>query len=41
LVVFITPHIVTQPTLSAEEQKHLENTVFVSPRLPETRYGNN
>lgn len=41
LVVFITPHIVAQPILSAEEQKHLENTVFISPRLPNTRYGKN
>jgi len=40
LVVFITPHIVEQPELSTEEQQHLVDSVYVSPRLPETKLGN-
>ena len=39
LVIFITPHLVVDPTLTEEEQKHLDNTVFVSPRIPEPRLG--
>jgi type IV pilus assembly protein PilQ len=37
LVVFITPSIVTEPTLSEREKKHLENTVFDPPREPQTQ----
>ena len=37
LVIFITPHLVTEPTLTEEEQMHLDDTVFVSPRVPETK----
>ncbi len=37
LVIFITPHLVTDPVLTEEEQRHLANTVFVSPREPNTR----
>jgi type II secretory pathway component GspD/PulD (secretin) len=40
LVVFITPHIITQPTLSDEEQRYLADSVYVSPTLPETKLGN-
>ncbi len=40
LVVFITPQVINQPALSEQEQKHLAETVFVSPKLPETRLGN-
>ncbi|MBL7214926.1 MAG: hypothetical protein ISS71_04535 [Phycisphaerae bacterium] len=39
LVVFITPHLIIEPVLSEEEQRHLANTVFVSPRVPEPRLG--
>jgi type IV pilus secretin PilQ/predicted competence protein len=37
LVVFITPHLVKEPVLSEEEQRHLENTVFVSPSEPKPK----
>lgn len=37
LVVFITPHLVNEPVLSTEEQEHLSNTVFVSPKVPQTK----
>ncbi|MCD6174901.1 MAG: hypothetical protein J7K65_03925 [Planctomycetes bacterium] len=40
LVVFITPHVIEQPTLSDEEQRYLADSVYVSPSLPETRLGN-
>jgi type IV pilus assembly protein PilQ len=40
LVVFITPQVIVEPQLSEQEQKHLDNTVFVSPKLPETKLGN-
>ncbi|MEN8126848.1 MAG: secretin N-terminal domain-containing protein [Planctomycetota bacterium] len=40
LVVFITPHVVEQPTLSSDEQKYLADSVYVSPNLPETKLGN-
>lgn len=40
LVVFITPHIITQPTLNADEQRYLEDSVYVSPTLPDTKLGN-
>ena len=40
LVVFITPHIITQPTLSDEEQRYLADSVYVSPTLPDTKLGN-
>jgi len=39
LVIFITPYLVTEPKLTEEEQKHLANTVFTSPRVPEPRLG--
>lgn len=37
LVVFITPYIITEPVLSAEEQDVLDGTVFVNPNLPAPR----
>lgn len=37
LVVFITPHIVKEPTLTEEEQRHLANTVFTSPNVAEPK----
>lgn len=37
LVIFITPKLVIEPKLTDEEQKHLANTVFVSPRVPEPK----
>jgi type IV pilus secretin PilQ/predicted competence protein len=40
LVVFITPQIIVNPTLSEEEQKYLADAVYVSPDLPETKLGN-
>jgi len=40
LVVFITPRVIEQPTLSDEEQRYLADSVYVSPSLPETRLGN-
>lgn len=39
LVIFITPKLVIEPVLTEEEQKHLANTVFVSPRVPEPKLG--
>lgn len=39
LVVFITPYIVKEPTLTEQEQRHLANTVFRSPNEPRTRLG--
>ena len=39
LVIFITPHLIVEPKLTEEEQKHLANTVFTSPRVPEPRLG--
>lgn len=40
LVVFITPRLVKEPVLDEDEQKALANTVFISPRIPETKLGN-
>jgi type IV pilus secretin PilQ/predicted competence protein len=40
LVVFITPHVVVQPTLSEEEKRYLADSVYVSPNLPKTKLGN-
>jgi type IV pilus secretin PilQ/predicted competence protein len=37
LVVFITPYIVHNPVLTEEEQRHLSNTVFVTPNVPEPK----
>jgi type IV pilus secretin PilQ/predicted competence protein len=37
LVIFITPSIVKNPTLSSEEQQHLANTVFTTPVPPQPR----
>lgn len=37
LVIFITPTLIKEPTLTEEEQKHLANTVFVSPQIPQPR----
>lgn len=37
LVIFITPHVIEEPVLTAQEQEYLADTVFVSPRLPETK----
>ncbi len=39
LVIFITPKLIIEPKLTEEEEKHLANTVFVSPRVPETKLG--
>ncbi len=39
LVVFITPYIVRNSVLTEEEQKHLSNTVFVTPNVPEPKLG--
>lgn len=39
LVVFITPYIVRNPVLTEEEERHLSNTVFVTPSVPEPRLG--
>ncbi len=39
LVVFITPRLIEIPELTAEEQRHLANTVFDAPRDPEPRLG--
>jgi type IV pilus assembly protein PilQ len=35
LVVFITPSLVTGAALTAEESRALDNTVFVTPQLPQ------
>lgn len=40
LVVFITPHVVEQPTLSDDEKRYLADSVYVSPNLPKTKLGN-
>jgi len=40
LVVFITPHVVENPELTAEEQQYLADSTYVSPSLPETKLGN-
>ena len=37
LVIFITPHLIKELGLSEEEEMHLANTVFVSPRAPEPK----
>jgi type IV pilus assembly protein PilQ len=37
LVVFITPTIVVEPKLTDSEKKHLANTTFITPSLPEIR----
>ncbi len=37
LVVFITPTLITEPTLTEREKMHLENTVFPPPNTPDTR----
>ncbi len=37
LVIFITPHLINEPALTPEEQRMLDDTIFVSPRTPETR----
>ena len=37
LVVFITPRIVTEPTLSETEKKQLDATEFASPDITETK----
>ena len=40
LVVFITPHLVEQPTLTEDEQRFLTNSVYAKPVEPETKLGN-
>ena len=40
LVVFITPHLIEEHSLSEEEKKHLADSVYVSPTLPDTKLGN-
>lgn len=40
LVVFITPNVILEPTLTDREQLHLNSTVFAVPKAPETRLGN-
>lgn len=37
LVIFITPTVITDPRLTDEEERHLANTVFTSPRVPEPK----
>ena len=37
LVIFITPHLILEPKLTEEEEKHLANTVFITPRVPEPK----
>lgn len=37
LVIFITPSVITDPRLTDEEERHLANTVFTSPRVPEPK----
>ena len=39
LVVFITPHIIEQPTLTAVEAEHLKDTEFPTPKRPTPRLG--
>ena len=39
LVIFITPKLIIEPTLTDEEKRHLADTVFVSPRVPEPKRG--
>ena len=37
LVIFITPHLITDFSLTEEEEMHLANTIFVTPRAPEPK----
>lgn len=37
LVIFITPTLINEPVLTAEEQRHLADTIIPSPRQPDTR----
>jgi type IV pilus secretin PilQ/predicted competence protein len=37
LVIFITPKLITDHRLTEEEERHLSNTVFVTPRTPEPK----
>jgi len=39
LVVFITPYIIEEPTLSETEAEQLEDTTFPTPKGPATRLG--
>lgn len=39
LVIFITPRLVIEPKLTDEEKRHLADTIFVSPRVPDTKLG--
>jgi len=40
LVVFITPHLIEQATLNADEQQFLANSVYTKPVEPDTKRGN-
>lgn len=40
LVVFITPHVVIKPELSQHEEKLLADSVYNTPKAPETKLGN-
>jgi type IV pilus assembly protein PilQ len=37
LVIFITPSIINEPTMTESEKHHLENTNFISPNEPEPK----
>ena len=39
LVIFITPHVIENPVLTASEQQYLQDTEFPSPRTPTPRLG--
>lgn len=39
LVIFITPRLINEPALTPDEQRILDDTIFVSPRVPETKLG--
>jgi len=39
LVVFITPYLIEQPTLSETEAEQLKDTEFPTPKVPTTRLG--
>lgn len=40
LVVFITPYLIEDPELSEREKQYLADSVYVNPKVPETKLGN-
>ncbi len=40
LVIFITPHVMINPTLTTREQQYYDSTEIPTPRLPKPKLGN-